>query len=444
MAGPGLNAPFHRQDSVVFCGAACAQSVLSSLYPGDSLFEQDKLAGEIGNNSTSDLAVPWYSGPDGLRWALSRYQPSRQEYSFQVAASATEEKLSRLIVWALYSTGKRVPQIALTYGMRHWLLVYDYDIEGDPKGPDDSSYEIRGFYVRDSSPYVTYPARLTPHEYDDGCGEGQGRGLKFQHISYRTWRTVYMTGVPRDTPSRWAGKFIAVCNISVSDLASAKLNEYSVSTVVRRAVLRSRMTKKAQEDQEVRAKEGAVKGIKGYNLLIREPWDKIAAELQTQEIRPGDPVLVHPKMPGYEEYYLVPMERVLQGERRPVVVLVNAYTGEYLESAAMPSVQANVVPTLMWEKWRDEIWEDMRREAKAGTLEKDRVAFASIDEYVRRAKASGVETPPCQWLPCPHCFSRFLPVFIVGGIESNHLHFRIDGKRLPGMHSHDLHDVWGL
>src|SRR3954467_11024702 len=114
------------------CGAACAQIVLASLGHEESekgqTYREGYLAQMIWNNSTYDTLMPWVAAPDGIRWVLERHRPAHSKYHIELVEAATEEALSRKLIWALHTCNKAVPQPVLVFGTKHWLVVIDYDV----------------------------------------------------------------------------------------------------------------------------------------------------------------------------------------------------------------------------------------------------------------------------------------------------------------------------
>jgi hypothetical protein len=430
--------PYHRQDTLVSCGAACAQMTLDSL-KGGTLYRQNYLAQAILENNTSDLAAPWGAAPDALRRVLERHQPAALETNmFQLIESNTECSVSRRIVWSIFKYD--MPSIALVLQMRHWVVVYGYQITGVPKGPDDTNYEINGFFIHDPGPL--YPTDPIEHEEGDVCGTVEGTGIMSMHVTYKTWQRIYMRGVPCDARSQWAGKHLAI-----SYLDQPYEVEESLCTWEEPVGLQSSADSGSGQQPPVDSKalneavtRGASNGLVRYGLDKVSPW-KGRLDDTGPKLEPGTPILFrygpesdHPTLdaqdPIRHPYYLVPME-AHQGEprvRRPMLVIVDI-NGEYSESFAMPNSQANTLSVASWQ--------DLRKRAKtdnARQLDPLRKIIDNIDEK---------EEPDCQWMASCECLSRFVPVYVIPR-GKGHYHIRADGFVLQRMHGRDGHDVWGL
>src|SRR3954451_12095012 len=98
MHNKNLPVPYHQQDRAYYCGAACAQMVLGSINAG--IQDQFELYANINAQSKEDGGI-WYAGPDGLEWALNEWRPLGFNKSFKYHASATEDQVSRKVIWTI-------------------------------------------------------------------------------------------------------------------------------------------------------------------------------------------------------------------------------------------------------------------------------------------------------------------------------------------------------
>lgn len=451
--------PFHRQDELSYCGAASAQVMLASL-DGGQLYPQDYLERLILRNNTSDPMIPWSGAPDGLRWVLQRHQPTNdQAATFRIIETNCSDCLSRKIVWSVFN--HKVPAAVLVFDMRHWVTVYGYQLETrtNPIGPNDHSYNIKAFFVRSSSAFVTYPQSPPPPHFEgDPCGERQGFGIKNHHVTYKTWQDVYDTGVPQDSGSRWGGKHIAVCyleDFQISDDASESDQAHSL-----RRPYTSEPPVKFEDTgrRRVHATAGARKGLLDYGLDRRRPatrvlngihpWRGLFQSIKSKTIDFAEPVLVQiaPRLSHrYKPYYIVPMETspaltdpaaIASHRRRPVLVIADAESGEYLESCSMPSREANAVVRTQWE----DLKEAAENPPSGGT---DNAQLGSLRRLLPSLGSSSFAKSEAQWEPCPECFSRFCPVWILGPADGGHYHVRADGYIVDHMHGRGADLVWG-
>jgi hypothetical protein len=190
--GGHLKVEYHQQDTDYYCGAACAQMVLDEL--GRGLLSQNVLYNENHSHSVAELG--WYTAPDGLQWTMNHRQHHKY---FALDALTSEDAISRKIAWTIHHY--KVSAIALVYGWDHWIVVRGFSANSEPKSSNDASYNIIAFDVNNPWPPVPSslhlpPAIPPPHSHKDKCGSGGTRGVANEHISYGTWQSTYMTGVP--------------------------------------------------------------------------------------------------------------------------------------------------------------------------------------------------------------------------------------------------------
>ena len=195
-----LAVQMHQQDTDYYCGAACAQMVLETI--GAGLLDQDDLYADNHSHSTLDAGVNWATGPDGLQWTLMDRRPPAFTNYFALYALDTEDLISRKLCWTIRHY--RVAPIALVYGWAHWITVRGYTASAHPASSADNTYTIEAFDINNPwppSPSFDTPALAPPppHNIGDGCGTGGDRGLANEHVTYATWQSTYMTGVPGAT-----------------------------------------------------------------------------------------------------------------------------------------------------------------------------------------------------------------------------------------------------
>src|SRR5262249_50858315 len=165
---------------------------------GTSLFDQDDLYNENHAHSFIDPASMWASGPDGVTYTLNHRRPAGTT-PFALSEQSTEDAISRAIVWSIFKYG--LAPVALVSGDDHWIVVHGFNTSANPSSPNDTSYTIHAFDVRDPEPAanrITVPP-VPPHSATDGCGSGGpngSRGQAPQQLTYSEWQDNYMTGVP--------------------------------------------------------------------------------------------------------------------------------------------------------------------------------------------------------------------------------------------------------
>ena len=86
--------------------------------------------------------------------------------------------------------------VAMVYGSAHWIVVRGYQASAAPASSGDGTYSITAFDVNNPWPPTPMPGPPPPHAAGDVCGSGGTRGVADEHISYATWQTDYMTGIP--------------------------------------------------------------------------------------------------------------------------------------------------------------------------------------------------------------------------------------------------------
>ena len=103
----------------------------------------------------------------------------------------------------------------MVFGSAHWIVVRGYTASAAPADYSDMSYTIDSFDVNNPEPPTpggSNPSLAPPPPHTDGtdgCGTGGSRGLANENISYSTWQSTYMTGIPG---GYWGGKFVAVAD----------------------------------------------------------------------------------------------------------------------------------------------------------------------------------------------------------------------------------------
>ena len=126
---------------------------------------------------------------------------------FVLDTLATEDAISRMICWTIHHY--KVSPIAMVFGSAHWITVRGYTASAAPTNSGDVGYTISGFDVNNPWPPTPMPGPPPPHTGGRCVWIRRHRGVADEHISYTTWKTDYMTGIPS---GHWGGKFVAVCD----------------------------------------------------------------------------------------------------------------------------------------------------------------------------------------------------------------------------------------
>lgn len=389
---------YHQQDTDYYCGAACAQMVLSEI--GAGIIGQADL---YASNHSHSVAEPnWYTGPDGLTWTLNNRRPPSFTNSFVLFDLANEDAISRKIVWTIHHY--HVAPVALVYGWAHWIVVRGYDASAAPTSSADTSYSINAFNVNNPWPPTPTPAPPPPHTAGDVCGTGGMRGVADEHISYSTWRSTYMTGVPS---GHWAGKFVAVCDPEPPPRQVGQPPPPPARWTGERLLTLKEAARQAQE------------GLALTDLPQRATWKKALTKTS-----PGEPVLVQRLDHPDSFYYLVPMQS--SQKRAPVLVSVDARFGNYRQSVLLPEGTAPLIA---------------RPEARkvAEMVTDKRWEFGDRRGELLVRKEAATLHPTLVWKPCLESLSPFYP-FQMLTTATDRIYIRIDGKVFTKLHD----DVRGI
>lgn len=387
-ANENLAVQHHQQDTDYYCGAACAQMVLETI--GAGILDQDDLYTDNHNHSTLDSGVNWATGPDGLQWTLNDRRPASFGNYFALFALTTEDLISRKICWTIHHY--QVAPVALVYGWAHWITVRGYTASAHPSSSGDNSYSISAFDVNNPWPptpsfYTPASAPPPPHSATDGCGSGGDRGIANEHITYATWQSTYMTGVPG---GYWTGKFVAVCD---PEPPAPRGGE-------RRYVPRRPGNGKLLTVKQ--AAEFAVAGLKEHGLLERKEWQQI---LRTGET--GDSLIVERLDRPNNFYTLVPFTAA---RRTLAFVSVDGRFGEYLQSALLPKVNRPF----------------LSREDAFKLVVGQRIDLGRQRGRIFVREGAICMYPHLVWRPCKESLSPYYPfyMFTVGDYR---LYVRLDG-----------------
>ena len=394
-----LAVAYHQQDTDYYCGAACAQMVLDQL--GQGLLSQNLLYNDNHSHSVTELG--WATAPDGLQWTMNHRQHNKY---FALAALTTEDALSRMIMWTIHHY--RVAPIALIYGAAHWIVVRGFTATARPRSSRDTHYGITAFDINNPwppSPSFSHqpPFIPPPHSHTDKCGTGGSRGVANEHISYATWQSTYMTGVPS---GHWGGKFVAVCDpdpppTAIPAAAHPPMDPLSEEYLI----------------SPSKALEQATKGIQAYKLGARQP---VRAALHGAKWKA--PELVERLDQTNSYYYIVPLAHE-KTSNISLAVIIDGRTGVYNQSIVSATGRENVLslsdPNQAEEKL---IGQDLQLPGMLGRLH-------VLRDGVSRHKAM-------VWKPCRESLSPYYPfhLFTSGGHQ---IYVRSDGKVFTALHDHE-------
>jgi hypothetical protein len=387
-----LGVQYHQQDTDYYCGAACAQMALESI--GTGILDQVGLYAD--NHSHSLLDPGWASGPDGLTWTMNDRKPGSFANYFVLFSLADEEAISRKIIWTIHHYG--VAPIALVYGWAHWIVIRGYDASAAPATWDDTSYSINGFYVNNPWPPTPMPGPPPPHAGGDACGGGGDRGIADEHLSYATWQSTYMTGVPG---GYWSGRFLAVCDPEPPPRGHG-----------RRAPT-ERQFDGTQIIESGQAAELTMGALKRHGLLEQPSWREAL-----EGAGPGRPQLVQRLDHVDSYYYIVPIGP--SDDAVTAFAAVDARFGDYQQAAVLPDRRSNHLDFL-------------ERERSIEILADRRVELPHLaGELVLRPDLF-CEYPILVWKPCRESLSPFYPFRMVT-VGSHHVYIRSDGAVFTSLH----------
>ena len=385
-----LAVQMHQQDTDYYCGAACAQMVLETI--GAGLLDQDDLYADNHSHSTLDAGVSWATGPDGLQWTMMDRRPPTFTNYFALYALDTEDLISRKLCWTIHHY--QVSPVALVYGWAHWIVVRGYTASAHPSSSADNSYTIDAIDI--NNPWPPSPSFSTsalapppPHSLGDGCGTGGDRGLANEHLTYATWQSTYMTGVPG---GYWSGKFVAVCDPEPPAQRGGPLREAP-----------TRSGKGALLGPNTVA-ELAVAGLKQYGLFQRKDWGAVLRKAKEQ---PG--VLVQ-RLDRSDSYYaLVPFET-----NKSVVAFaaVDGRWGDYMQSVLLPNPQKAGARLTLEQAFKLIVGQRVELAGRKGRL------------LVR--KEAVCMYPHLVWRPCLESLSPYYP-FYMFTVGNERIYVRIDG-----------------
>jgi hypothetical protein len=385
-----LAVQMHQQDTDYYCGAACAQMVLETI--GAGLLDQDDLYADNHSHSTLDAGVNWATGPDGLQWTLLDRRPPAFTNYFALYALDTEDLISRKLCWTIHHY--QVAPIALVYGWAHWIVVRGYTASAHPASSADNSYTIDAFDINNPwppTPSFDTPALAPPppHNAGDGCGTGGDRGLANEHVTYATWQSTYMTGVPG---GYWNGKFVAVCDPE--------------PPAQRGGPMRAAPKRRGKGDL-LGAKavaELATAGLEQYGLYERKDW---RAALSKAKAQPG--VLVQ-RLDRIDSYYaLVPFET---SGRTVAFAAVDGRWGDYMQAVLLPRAQ----------RARSRLTLEQAFKLIVGK----RIDLGSRKGRLLVRKEAVCLYPHLVWRPCLESLSPYYP-FYMFTVGNDRIYVRIDG-----------------
>lgn len=280
----------------------------------------------------------------------------------------------------------------MVYGSDHWIVVRGYTASATPQNSGDVGYSISGFDINNPWPPTPSPAPPPPHTGGDVCGSGGNRGVADEHISYSSWKSNYMTGVPG---GHWSGKFIAVCD------PEPPPTRHPLSTPEQRPRFDGEELIGSRVAADLSRESLEVAG-----LLDRENWRKAL-----EGTRVGDAILVQRLDRADDFYWIVPQVR----DGVPTAVVnIDARFGEYMQARALPDPLGTALLTLGKEEVNAAVYGRLHElPGEAGQL-RIRPDIACISKH-------------WVWRPCRESLSPFYPFKLVS-YGGHRVYIRSDGR----------------
>jgi hypothetical protein len=222
-----------------------------------------------------------------------------------------------------------------------------------------------------------------------------------EHVTYATWQSTYMTGVPS---GYWAGKFLAVCDPEPPPDPGGP----------RRPNPGRLPGERLLEPQQ--AAKAASAGLREYGLHERKDWGRAL-----KRVRPSEPILVERLDRPNSFYYIVPLGRSEQ--EITAFANVDARVGNYQQALSLPQPEPNFLQSL-------------REEAVLEVLVGRKVGLPDrLGELVVADRPLCVY-PSLVWRPCRESLSPFYPfrMIVVG---SQRIYIRSDGQIFTKLHVDD-------
>lgn len=422
---------YHQQELDDWCGAACAQMVLHSLDFDAPFINQEPLIKAMqARRGCREEEIEWAAAPDRLTKVLNASTGPPPLEQFHLVRADSASSITRRIIWNIEEFGR--PAIALVYGFRHWVVVRGFTASRRPTGPDDDSYNILALNIYDPSPAMPHDRPGTPgwppeHRPDDECVLEAPHGNGVLHVSYELWAgppevtnpgaededTYYMTGIG-PVESTWKNKFLAICvaldNEDPADVGCGEVTEAMDALGIEKreaAVNRKDRTtggvgRAGKRDKELDDKandteldydpvRAALNILYDYGLRDDDEFRDVI-----KGVEPGKPWRVqYIGSPG-SSYVVVPFSNA---HATPLLVCLDAKTGNYLQATAASNPRLDVYPML-------------DSDTVKATLLKTPLRIDNRSILVDREQLPEGDLP-LVWKPCMESFTPFVPFYLV-------------------------------
>jgi hypothetical protein len=420
MLGPdNQKISYHQQEFTDYCGGACAQMLIHSLDFTARFKKQAALMRDISSKvKCPETEIDWASAPDALTNLINANAGSPPIARFHLVRAADEPAITRRIIWNIEHFERAA--IALVHGFQHWVVVRGYSASKQPTGPDDTTYDIVSLFVYDPGPSMPvnkpgtpgWPNRQSRHMVGDTCPSEFPHGNSVNQIAYADWKskrangnnsTGYMTGMPPSIRSSWKSKFLAICvaldGEDPADLGCRRVTALEGDQKPPAALYGAGDTLKVEntdvnlnsEADTFNPRQKAQQGLEDQELIKIEEW-KAAITGAT----PGQPRVVQHLDDPNVSYLIVPFSNA---DAIPLVVSLNATTGEYLQAAASRDPKVDVHPIKDSKTIKENL---VSGQARIG----DRTIVLRPEELPEGDL-------PMVWKPCLESFTPFVPFYRV-------------------------------
>lgn len=342
---PPLTVPYHQQDQDDYCGAACAQMVLSHFgldLQADGNLQPD-LMSVIRDPSVAEPQMD--AGPLGLAKVLNCKNPYYAQYRYECVSSTDPSALFQHMAARIQQYN--APAVALVYGKWHWVVVYD--VLSNNKGlMVHNPWPPVGNVYSDDEGFPFHDQLLHPHK----CGDGRvvvnnrstedpaphvDRGTAANHISYDGWMCEYWREPYPAEGSGWDGRYVIVCPEAPTKIQE-DCGDSTVSVAVQQIEAGPGGGACHPDNPAPVDARGAIRiALRGMleSGLIEEPlWTDVLARQDANDPHEAAAVPVS-DLAGKVDYYLVWFATATG--KRSVCARVDAQTGIYLESVAVPA-----------------------------------------------------------------------------------------------------------
>ena len=267
-----------------------------------------------------------------------------------------------------------------------------YTASAEPKNSGDVSYSISGFDINNPWPPTPTPGPPPPHSAGDVCGSGGTRGVADERISYATWGSTYMTGIPG---GHWQGRFVAVCDPEPPPTRRPREGHQPERQFDGEELISHRM-----------AAELSRSSLEKIGLLDRKDWRRALDGTE-----PGDAILVQRLDRADSFYWIVPQMR---DGLATAAVNVDARFGDYMQARALPEPAGPALLGLSDEEVDVSIYRGLHQ-------------LPGEEGQLRIRPDLGCISRHWVWRPCRESLSPYYP-FKVVSYGSHRLYVRIDGR----------------